>query len=143
MRILLVSSVSGLLFGFGLSLSEMTNRQRVLGFLDITGNWDASLIFVMAGAVLVTVFTFHFILKQKKPLWGESFHLPLKQHVDAKLVGGAAIFGIGWGIAGYCPGPAIAAISSASANPLIFLLFFAIGSYLSHKLQNMDINTES
>ncbi len=143
MRILLVSSLSGFLFGFGLSLSEMTNRQRVLGFLDITGNWDASLIFVMAGAVLVTVLSFHFILKQKKPLWGESFYLPLKQYVDVKLISGASIFGIGWGIAGYCPGPAIAAISSSSANPLIFFLFFVIGSYLSQKLEQIDKSTGS
>ena len=131
---LITATLSGLLFGFGLSLSEMTNRHRVLGFLDVTGDWDASLIFVMAGAVLVTVITFHFILKQSAPLLGGKFHLPLIKSLDAKLFGGAAIFGIGWSIAGYCPGPAISALGSLSANPLVFFIFFIIGSCSAHRI---------
>ena len=129
MKRLFVATISGLLFGFGLSLSEMTNRHRVLGFLDVTGDWDASLIFVMGGAVLVTLVSFRFILKRSAPLFDDSFHLPLHKHIDAKLIGGSALFGIGWGIAGYCPGPAIAALSSFSLNPLVFFLCFIAGSY--------------
>lgn len=138
MRQLIVASISGLLFGFGLSLSEMTNRQRVLGFLDVAGNWDATLIFVMAGAVLVTGITFRFILKQNKPLWAEAFHLPLKQHIDAKLTGGVVIFGIGWGLAGYCPGPVIASLYSLNSNALIFFLFFIPGSLSAHQVNSKN-----
>ncbi len=132
MRLAVTAAISGLLFGFGLSLSEMTNRQRVLGFLDVSGSWDASLIFVMGGAVLVTLISFRFILKRSSPLFADSFHLPLSKHLDAKLIGGSALFGIGWGIAGYCPGPAIAALSSFTLNPLLFFVFFIAGSYSAH-----------
>jgi len=131
MKRLIAAVISGLLFGFGLSLSEMTNRQRVLGFLDISGNWDASLIFVMGGAVLVTVISFRFILKRSAPMFDESFHLPVNKHLDGKLIGGSALFGVGWGIAGYCPGPVIAALYSFTLNPLLFLLFFISGSYVA------------
>ena len=132
MQRLIAAVISGFLFGFGLSLSEMTNRQRVLGFLDISGNWDASLIFVMGGAVLVTLISFRFILKRSSPIFDESFHLPSIKHLDGKLIGGSALFGIGWGIAGYCPGPVIAALGSFTLNPLLFLLFFISGSYAAH-----------
>ena len=131
MNRLIVAVISGLLFGFGLSLSEMTNRHRVLGFLDVTGNWDASLVFVMGGAVLVTLVSFRFILKRSAPLFDESFHLPVKKHIDKNLIGGSALFGIGWGIAGYCPGPAIAGLLSLSLNPLLFFLCFIAGSCLA------------
>ena len=134
MKVLLSATFSGLLFGFGLSLSQMTNRQRVLGFLDVSGNWDASLIFVMGGAVLVTAITFRFILKRSAPILAEQFHLPLKNSLDMKLLGGASLFGVGWGIAGYCPGPAIAALSSLTSNPLLFFVFFILGSIAAHKL---------
>ena len=134
MRLLIGASLSGLLFGFGLSLSEMTNRQRVLGFLDVSGNWDASLVFVMGGAVLVTLVTFRFILGRSRPLWAELFQLPLKKHLDVKLLAGAAIFGIGWGLAGYCPGPAIAALGSLTINPLLFFVAFIGGSLAARYL---------
>ena len=111
---------------------EMTNRQCVLGFLDISGNWDASLIFVMGGAVLVTLISFRFILKRSSPMFDESFHLPTIKHLDGKLIGGSSLFGIGWGIAGYCPGPVIVALGSFTLNPLLFLLFFILGSYVAH-----------
>ena len=136
MNRLIVAVISGLLFGFGLSLSEMTNRHRVLGFLDVTGNWDASLIFVMGGAVLVTLVSFRFILKRSAPLFDETFYLPLKKHIDKRLIGGSALFGIGWGIAGYCPGPAIAGLASLSLNPLPFFLCFIAGSYMARALTN-------
>lgn len=134
---LLSSTACGLLFGFGLALSQMTDRQRVLGFLDVAGNWDPTLIFVMGGAVVTTLLSFRFILKREAPLLDEKFHLPQLTRVDLKLVLGAALFGIGWGIAGYCPGPAIAALNSLTANPLLFFISFIIGSRLADYLQNL------
>jgi uncharacterized protein len=93
MKRLIAAVISGLLFGFGLSLSEMTNRQRILGFLDISGHCDTSLIFVMGGAVLVTLISFRFILKRSSPKFDESFHLPINKHLDGKLIGGSGLAG--------------------------------------------------
>ena len=106
----LVALLSGLLFGLGLSLSQMIDRERVLAFLDITGNWDSTLLFVLGGAVGVTVIAFRFVLRLPHPIWGKKFDLPTKTHLDRPLILGAAIFGIGWGLAGYCPGPALTAL---------------------------------
>lgn len=131
---ILTAALSGLLFGFGLALSQMTDRQRVLGFLDVTGNWDPTLVFVMGGAVMTTLLSFRFILKRSKPLLDEQFHLPQLSDVDIKLVSGAVLFGIGWGMAGYCPGPAIAALSSLTSNPIVFFLGFIAGSRLASSL---------
>ena len=102
--------IAGLLFGLGLAISQMTNPAKVLNFLDITGTWDPTLAFVMGGAVLVTLISFRFILKQDRPLFEGQFHLPTRSDIDGRLLGGAALFGIGWGLAGYCPGPGIAAL---------------------------------
>jgi uncharacterized membrane protein YedE/YeeE len=143
MNRLIAAVISGLLFGFGLSLSEMTNRHRVLGFLDVTGNWDASLMFVMGGAVLVTLLSFRFILKRSSPVFDRNFHLPVRKHLDGKLIAGSALFGIGWGIAGYCPGPAIVALASFTLNPLLFFLFFILGSYVAKfLLKTLDKNSD-
>jgi uncharacterized protein len=104
---------AGLLFGIGLWLSGMANPRKVLDFLDITGNWDPSLLLVMGGAVAVTAAAFRPLLKNKP--------IDFKSGVDAPLVIGAALFGIGWGIGGYCPGPALTALSNLSAEVLIFV----------------------
>lgn len=124
----LIALLSGLLFGLGLSLSQMIDRQRILGFLDIAGNWDRSLLFVLGGAVTVTVISFRFVLNRSKPLLVERFRLPTKQDIDAPLVLGSALFGIGWGISGYCPGPAITALVLGHSNPVLFLIGLLIGS---------------
>ena len=100
---LLVAAVAGLIFGLGLAVSEMVNPQKVLGFLDVAGNWDPSLALVMGGALLVTGGTFGFILKRPGPLFDVSFHVPTRHDIDAKLLLGAGIFGLGWGIVGLCP----------------------------------------
>ena len=126
----LVALFCGLIFGLGLSLSQMIDRDRILGFLDITGNWDSTLLFVLGGAVGVTLITFRFVLRLSHPIVSEKFYLPTKKDVDSTLVIGAAIFGIGWGIAGYCPGPAITALVIDPVNPALFSLTLIIGSFL-------------
>ena len=123
---------AGFLFGIGLWVSGMANPRKVLGFLDISGDWDASLMLVMAAAVAVTACAFRLVLKREKPLLEEAFILPRKQDVDLPLVAGSAIFGTGWGIAGYCPGPAITALSTLSAESMIFVAAMIFGGLL-HK----------
>jgi uncharacterized membrane protein YedE/YeeE len=112
-----------LLFGIGLWLSGMANPRKVLDFLDVTGNWDPSLLLVMGGAVAVTFFAFPPILKIKK--------LVFPKEIDLRLVAGAAIFGIGWGIGGYCPGPALTALSNVSVEPLVFVAAMVAGGLLA------------
>ncbi len=131
--LLLLSLGAGFLFALGLGLSQMMNPAKVLNFLDIAGDWDPTLAFVMGGAVLVTMPAFRFILKRPHPRFAGRFYLPTKQDIDWRLVTGAAIFGIGWGIAGLCPGPAITAIASGLLPVLGFVIAMAAGVFL-HKL---------
>ncbi|OGT67165.1 MAG: YeeE/YedE family protein [Gammaproteobacteria bacterium RIFCSPLOWO2_02_FULL_47_50] len=132
-------SLSGLLFGFGLSLSAMLDRHRIINFLDITGNWDPTLLFVMFSAVLVTVVFFRFILRRHAPILDNRFRVPTRKDIDASLLVGSAIFGAGWGLAGYCPGPGFAAMTLGSINAILFTLAYITGSllssYYSRKLQ--------
>lgn len=123
-----IALVSGLLFGFGLGLSQMIDRGRVLGFLDVVGQWDPTLLFVLGGAVGVTVIAFRFVLRLPHPLFGDQFFLPAKTEIDRPLLIGASLFGIGWGIAGYCPGPGITAITLGMWNPVIFIVSVIAGS---------------
>jgi len=111
----------GVLFGVGLALSGMTDTTKVLGFLDIFGSWVPDLLFVMGGAVCVTLVAFRFVLRRQRPLLVDSFSLPANKFVDARLLGGAAIFGLGWGIYGYCPGPALSALIYLDADTMIFV----------------------
>jgi uncharacterized membrane protein YedE/YeeE len=117
---LVMSLVSGLLFGIGLTLSDMINPQRVLGFLDVAGSWDPTLAFVMGGALLVTFPAFQLVKKFGKPVCAAQFQIPTNKVIDTKLVTGSAMFGIGWGLVGFCPGPAIAALVTLQADVLIF-----------------------
>ena len=126
----LVSLVAGVVFGLGLAVAEMTNPLKVLDFLDLAGNWDPSLAFVMGGAVLVTLGAFRFVLRRPVPLYGDRFHLPTLTQLDRKLLGGAALFGIGWGLAGYCPGPALATILSGNAETWLFVPAMLVGGAL-------------
>ena len=125
MSALLSALGAGFLFGIGLWLSGMANPKKVLGFLDITGDWDASLMLVMGGAVAVTLVGFR-IYKTKIPV-------PTLKDIDFPLVAGAAIFGAGWGIAGYCPGPAITALSTLSTESIVFVMAMVAGGLL-HKI---------
>ena len=126
----LVSLVAGVVFGLGLAVAEMTNPLKVLDFLDLAGHWDPSLAFVMGGAVLVTLVAFRFILRRPVPLYGDRFHLPTLTQLDRKLLGGAALFGIGWGLAGYCPGPALATILSGNSETWLFVPAMLVGGAL-------------
>jgi uncharacterized membrane protein YedE/YeeE len=135
MRHSIAALVCGIVFGLGLAISEMINPARVIGFLDITGDWDFTLALVMGGALIVTVIGFPLITKRSHPIFAEKFHLPTRSDIDSSLLGGAALFGIGWGIAGLCPGPAIAGL--ASLNPSIFLFVGAmiVGQLIGGKIQ--------
>jgi uncharacterized membrane protein YedE/YeeE len=119
----------GLLFSAGLDVSGMTDTRVVLGFLDITGAWDPSLLLVMVGALGVTVPGFWLAQKRSKPLLSEAFHLPASCAIEAKPLLGSAIFGIGWGLYGYCPGPALASLSTLNWQPLLFVAAMAVGVY--------------
>jgi len=127
----LVSALgAGFVFGTGLWVSGMANPKKVLGFLDITGNWDASLLLVMGGAVAVTVIAFRYVLRSEKPILEEKFELPQKRDIDLPLVAGSAIFGIGWGIAGFCPGPALVALGTGQVKGLVFVAAMLAGMAL-------------
>ncbi|MGK7912470.1 MAG: DUF6691 family protein [Synechococcus sp.] len=127
-----IALLCGLIFGFGLSLSQMIDRERVLGFLDVAGAWDPTLLFVLGGAVGVTLIAFRFILPLPHPLLSHRFYLPSKTAIDRPLLIGAGLFGIGWGISGYCPGPGITALALGIWNPVIFILS-AIGGSLTYR----------
>jgi hypothetical protein len=122
-----------LIFGVGLAVSGMTDTAVVLGFLDVFGNWIPNLAFVMGGAVCVTLITFSLVLRRKKPLLSAKFSPPTKKALDGKLLGGAAIFGIGWGIYGYCPGPAIAALLYLDWKTAVFVTAMLIGMALANR----------
>lgn len=122
-----ISLLSGLLFGFGLALAQMTNPAKIIDFLDFSGTWDPTLALVMGGAVLVTLVSFRFILRRPHPLLGGGFQLPARNDIDRPLVAGAAIFGIGWGLGGFCPGPGIASIAQGSWEAVVFTLGLAGG----------------
>jgi uncharacterized protein len=131
----IIGLIAGLIFGVGLAASGMTDTQKVLGFLDIFGAWKADLMFVMGGAVAVTVVAFYFVLKRQRPLFDKQFHLPTGTHLDKRLIIGSAIFGIGWGVYGYCPGPAIAAMAYFHKESAIFLLAMTAGMSSVHWVQ--------
>lgn len=124
----LTSSLAGLVFGFGLGLSGMTHPEKVLDFLDVSGTWDASLLFVLGGAVGVTLVSFRFILRMKKPVLAERFIITKETHIDRQIIIGAMLFGIGWGISGYCPGPAVALLAAPNWELLAFLPAAVLGA---------------
>ena len=130
----LVALLSGLLFGLGLDLAGMTQPAVVLGFLDIFGQWDPRLAFVMGGAVLTTAIGYRLVWRRPRPLLGDSFKLPTTRRFDVRLIGGAALFGIGWGIAGYCPGPALASLSGAAPSLLALVASMIAGWWLAARL---------
>lgn len=119
--------VTGLIFGLGLILSGMTDPTKVIGFLDLAGNWDPSLAFVMGGAVLVGSIAFHFARGRTKAILGDAMRLPTATQIDRRLVLGGLAFGVGWGLSGYCPGPALASLAQGGAKPLIFAAAMLVG----------------
>jgi uncharacterized protein len=129
-----IAFAAGLLFGLGLSLGGMTQPAVVLGFLDIFGAWDPRLVFVMAGAMLTTAVGYRLLLRRPRPLLAERFQWPTLRRIDARLVGGAALFGIGWGIAGYCPGPALASLGAGVPALLVLVACMIAGWWLAARL---------
>ena len=130
----LAALVAGLVFGAGLSLGGMTDPAVVLGFLDVFGQWNARLVFVMGGAVFTTAIGYRWVLRRPKPLYEATFQLPTVRALDTRLVGGAALFGIGWGIAGYCPGPVFASLSGGATSVWLLLLAMLAGWWLAARL---------
>lgn len=133
-RTVLAALMSGALFGAGLAIASMTDRQVVLGFLDVAGAWNPALAFVMGGAVAVTAVAFHLVLKRPAPALGGSFRVPQGDAIDRRLLAGAAIFGIGWGLAGFCPGPALVGVAAGLTDAWIFLPAMIAGSFLAGRL---------
>ncbi|HJU63421.1 MAG TPA: DUF6691 family protein [Candidatus Binatia bacterium] len=125
----------GIIFAFGLAVSEMINPARVIGFLDVTGHWDPTLLLVMAGALAVTLPIFPLILHRSKPFLAAQFSLPRKTRVDLPLLLGAAIFGAGWGLAGFCPGPALAALASGAPGVILFVIAMIGGQWLVSRFE--------
>ena len=122
--------IAGLIFGVGLVISQMVNPAKVIAFLDIFGNWDPSLAFVMGGALIVTAIGYRLVWTRQKPVFEERFQIPGNRKVDTRLAIGAVLFGIGWGLVGLCPGPAIAAISIGGTKAIGFLAAMALGMVL-------------
>jgi uncharacterized membrane protein YedE/YeeE len=129
-----IAFAAGLLFGVGLSLGGMTQPAVVLGFLDIFGAWDPRLLFVMGGAVLTTAVGYRLVLRRPQPWLAERFQLPGARRFDARLIGGAALFGIGWGVAGYCPGPALASLAAGAPALLLRVGCMVLGWWLTARL---------
>jgi len=129
MNKVLIALCSGIIFGLGLSLSQMVNPEKVLNFLDISGQWDPSLAFVMLGALLVAFISFRLILKKPAPIFEQDFHLSKRTEIDKPLLSGAAIFGIGWGMSGYCPGPAVASLATGNIEAIIMVLSIYAGFF--------------
>lgn len=129
MNKVIISLISGALFGFGLAMSQMLNPEKVIGFLDITGDWDPSLAFVMIGALLVSFVSFKLILKRSTPIMEKVFHISRRTQIDKFLILGASLFGIGWGITGYCPGPAVAALGLGNTEAILMVISIFAGFY--------------
>jgi uncharacterized membrane protein YedE/YeeE len=124
----LVAALAGVLFGAGLLVSGMTRPAKVIGFLDVTGAWDPSLAFVMAGAVLVNASLFWTVARRRRAPWLDAtFHLPTRRDVDLPLVAGSALFGIGWGLGGFCPGPGLVSAAAGSTAGLAFVAAMLAG----------------
>jgi uncharacterized membrane protein YedE/YeeE len=118
---------AGILFGLGLAISQMTNPAKVLAFLDIAGDWDPSLALVMAGAVAVSFIAFRVAKVRHRPFFGDTFQLPTRRDIDMPLIAGSILFGVGWGLVGFCPGPAITALVSGQGKVFLFLAAMLAG----------------
>lgn len=130
----LISLLSGLLFGFGLAISIMINPEKVLNFLDIFGTWDPSLILVMASGFLISAIGVYWVKRRGNAINGD-LQLPTKTEIDIRLVTGSALFGIGWGLAGYCPGPILASLAYGNTEAMLFVPVMLIGFYLGEQIE--------
>ncbi|MEB0137610.1 MULTISPECIES: YeeE/YedE family protein [unclassified Undibacterium] len=130
--------IAGIIFGIGLILSGMTNPAKVIGFLDLTGRWDPSLAFVMGGAILVGLFASRWAAGRRQSLTGEVMRVPTATQIDRRLVLGGLSFGIGWGLAGYCPGPALTSLLSGGSKPLVFVAAMIAGMIVFEVLEHLQ-----
>lgn len=135
MKTSLAALLSGIVFGLGLSISEMINPARVIGFLDIAGQWDLTLMLVMGSALAFTLIGFPLITRKAHPILAEKFTLPTKKNLDVPLISGAVLFGIGWGLAGLCPGPAIAGLASLEPDIFLFVAAMIAGQFIGIQLE--------
>ncbi|WP_420476215.1 YeeE/YedE family protein [Noviherbaspirillum sp. ST9] len=135
---LITAFVTGLVFGLGLIVSGMTDPSKIIGFLDLAGRWDPSLAFVMAGAIMVGFFAFRIAGRSSQTLVGTPMCLPDARRIDKRLVLGGLVFGAGWGLAGYCPGPAMASLLSGGSKPLIFFAAMLAGMAVFELLERRD-----
>ncbi|MBY5988423.1 DUF6691 family protein [Roseovarius atlanticus] len=136
---LLFAVLTGMIFGTGITLSGMINPAKVLNFLDIAGTWDANLIFVMGGAVVVTFLGYRLVWRRSAPLFAGRFQVPTSTAIDGRLVGGSALFGIGWGIAGFCPGAAIPALGTGRWEVILFLVAVGVGLALARLAKGLPL----
>lgn len=134
---LIFALFTGLVFGIGMAFSGMMDPAKVLNFFDVAGSWDPSLAFVMGGALLVTFFGYKLVWRRDAPLFGTRFNVPTGTVIDAKLIGGSALFGIGWGIGGFCPGGAIPALGTGRWEVALFLVAVVGGFYLRRLLSSV------
>ncbi len=135
MKLILAAFFSALVFGIGLGISGMTLPSKVIGFLDVTGNWDPSLAAVMFGAILVHAISYRLITKRKSPILTTEFQIPTRRDVDWKLILGAVLFGAGWGLGGFCPGPALVGVVTGKSSVVIFVASMLVGMW-AHNLLN-------
>ncbi|WBU53923.1 DUF6691 family protein [Paracoccus sp. SCSIO 75233] len=135
MKLILIYLI-GLVFGIGISISGMANPAKVLNFFDVAGSWDASLIFVMGGALVTTFIGYKLVFGRDAPVFEKTFSLPETRRIDARLVAGSTIFGIGWGIAGFCPGGALPALGSGEPKVFLFTAALVAGVFIARFLQN-------
>lgn len=134
----IIALLSGLLFGSGLTIAGMTNPASVVGFLDVFGDWNPSMLFVMGTALVIAIPAFQF--RRPLPILADRYHFPTRSRVDRDLILGALIFGVGWGIAGLCPGPAIAAITSGDLSMFLFAATMVFGMWLRSKLPDSIVS---
>lgn len=132
MKTNIVALVAGLIFGLGLAISQMIDPNKVLNFLDVSGDWDPSLALVMMGALAVSMLSFRFILRRSRPVFEPDFHIPKQTVINGPLILGAGLFGIGWGMTGYCPGPAVASLGLLSVEGLVMVGAIYAG-FFSHR----------
>jgi uncharacterized membrane protein YedE/YeeE len=130
MNSLIAAFIAGLIFALGLGIGGMTQPAKVTAFLDIAGNWDPSLAFVMMGAILVHAVSYRLVRRRPTPLFASTFAIPTRSDIDIRLVGGAAIFGVGWGLGGFCPGPAVTSLASGHTAVVTFVIAMLVGMYL-------------
>lgn len=133
MNVKFISFLAGSLFGAGLVLAQMTNPNKVRGFLDFFGNWDPTLVFVLGAAVGLHLITYNLILKRHKPVFNPKFNIPQNKTIDKRLIIGSTLFGIGWGLGGYCPAPGAVSVMSFTQGPLIFFASMIVGMLMFKK----------